>query len=328
MIQKPAHKNFADVTSNFTNEHLRILRKMRRNRDDKHLLQSAYASDLIYSKTLEVRALVAQGMDTIRSLIEIKLSDPEALIDPGLKPRYFGFNSYISHNVYLADSLEGKKLEHVVNHELSHYVRHPLKSRRFYSHRWRRNIAKYHLMQAAEEGTAEFLGCFLSKCTPGKELMSRLAEIRNIHAIKEFYNAIAEEARNPQKHMKNLDRYLKSYRSKSNWCMTISIKGIRTKRSALNIEKYNIGVMFATTLLAANGFDEKKTALEMLTHPNEDLIGHVFQAVREDDGRLEKDIGRIDEINRLYSNTIENARRFALSARSNQLAAFVQEKRK
>ncbi len=87
LVQLPEKKNTVDIISNVFNERLSPFTKLRRKSEDRKIEKIELDSDRIYYKSLEVRELVAQGMDSIRSLIYTPLTDPEALVDPGLTRR-------------------------------------------------------------------------------------------------------------------------------------------------------------------------------------------------------------------------------------------------
>ncbi len=215
-----------------------------------------------------------------------------------------------------------------MNHELSHYVRLPLRARKFHSHRWKGNLARFHLIEAAEEGTAEFVGMFLCKGVSGTAaILEQLSEIRNTHDISAFYKAIASEAANPKRNMKKVDAYLKRHRSGSIFSISLSRRGLSIRGPSLKAERYNIGVMLSVALLAANGFDERATALEMLTHSNESLINHVIEAAANDDGRLADSIMSISLVNEGYLNIIQIARNRAAARRQGGFEALVSAKR-
>ena len=140
---------------------------------------------------------------------------------------------------------------------------------------------------------------------------SLLIRLRDVRDLTKFYSAMKDEAQGKGKKFEEIDKYLKTQRAKDEWTLSLSPEGFRAKRSYIKTENYNTGVMLSMILLAANGFDEKKTAIEMLTRSNEDLIAHIFSSIRENENKLEESIHSIYNINKSFSDQIFRSRKAA-----------------
>lgn len=290
---KQSSLRLSDAISNAIGDTVTLPDRLKLSIRDRRIKRSLQHDKELSEVAQEMRAAILHTEKRFSEITGTAMKLPDPVPDKLLEGRgATGFYSFVSNRIYLSTSLfapdvkESERLR-IAGHEATHYLREKFEGRKYSSPR-SKGIVTYHLLCAAEEGAAAFMGSVNSTRNPSAgTVMASLENSFNIDSIMEFYKAISSDVQSRSPGFPELDGYLSKRRRQGGWGLSVGSEGMRLHGRSVYTENYDTGAMLASMLLAANGFDVAKTAREILSSSNESLLSHVLEAAGRSDAAVE-----------------------------------------
>jgi hypothetical protein len=281
----------------------------------------------------DVRRRVALGMEKLHRISGLSPKQPDVFVFRGkaFSGVPLGEHNSVSNKLYFSDLLARDDssrafIDHIVMHELVHYFRFPMESKKLHQ-RIPNNITDYYLKKSIEEGIADFVGAFLAgrkDSLDAHDVIDQMVAMgRRLEWIKDTYNALQSAEPGAQ------NGYFTRFAARRRLTIEVGADGISIKLPYVETtNEYNVGAMVAVMLLASNGFDSNSTAIEMLSNSNSAMLQRLRVVADSALPQVEETVSGISSIAKKHAGDLAQQNALANSAARKDLYLFIESIRK
>lgn len=280
----------------------------------------------------DVRWRVALGMEKLHRISGLSPKQPDVLVFRGkaFSGVPLGEHNSVSNKLYFSDMLARDDssrafIDHIVMHELVHYFRFPMESKKLHP-RIPSSITDFYLKKSIEEGTADFVGAFLTgkDGLAAHDVIDRMVAMgRRLEWIKDTYKALQSQEYGAQ------NGYFTRFAARRRLTIEVGTDGISIKLPYVETtNEYNVGAIVAVMLLASNGFDSNSTAIEMLSNSNSAMLRRLRAVADSALPQVEEAVSGINRIAKKHAGDLAQHNALANSAARKDLYLFIESIRK